>query len=622
MLKLICLLLAFQIAAAAFAQERKLSLSGVFSLGYTNTRAAARADAADRKIENRARELSAGLDLNLGTYIVDPRFIKLSFETSFLRNKGAFDEFPTRYGINGANFYLDFLPTSPYPLRFRFLEQRSSFLEKQISSARTSRRSLGFDWELRKPRYPRLFVNYDTTSYDYGFSAASLFKSHARAFFLGLTDTYKGWGINSSYTNQSATEGITNSATGLNLLRFDARKQVSRKSDLFISSFYERLRFSSGIARLSQDFSFFNARTDFSTKHSDKLNSRIFNQFYLSTSSAGSPRPRGRPGLILQGVGLGSTNDGAISTPINTTNFFNTIGGQVAYRLMPEVTLGGTMDASLISAPDKAIESATRFVDIAATINWNRRIKFVNTRASYLQGLAYARSNLGNDRSIKFRNYAAGLSIGDAKYALISADYNFSLRPSVFEIGGLFSQRYLNGGVESQALKIFRLHGSIGRNELDYLTTRGRERFRLKIYSASLDHRLFTLMLARNFNIGLRDVFSIPVPLVPNRVFRILPTHALINDPLLNTSGSYALGLLRIKPRRNLDVELRYLKDKAFFVIANNVFARQFDLLITYKLGKFALTGGALFNRQMIEGLLSRDRVHYFFRLSRSFRIS
>ncbi|HLG18030.1 MAG TPA: hypothetical protein VJH03_26550 [Blastocatellia bacterium] len=613
--QLAVLMLIAQCFAPAYSQER-LNLSGVLTMGYSKTQQTAQAVNPDVVTENQSREFGIGLDLNLGAYIIDPRFIKVSFESSFLRNKGAFDEFQTRYGITGKNVYVDFLPTSPYPFRFHYINQSSNYLQRPIASAATGRRSLGFNWALRLPKYPKLSVSYDSTSFDYSFTSGVMAKSHTRTFNAGVSGSYRGWDFTSGYDNQTTTDGRLQLGTYQNLWRLDARKPVSKKSNLYVGTFYQGLRFSSEVTGLRQRLSFFDIHSEFSTQHTNKLSSRFAHQFYYNTSTQETDQQGVRPEA-------GAVAAPAVPAlrPTRTTTQFNVVDGLVAYRVRSEVTVSGTLSTRLTNAPNESTEAATRFFDLGGTITWNRRIAFAETRAAYSQGLEYAGSNMGSSRRTEHHSLAAGLSLGNRKRALVTADFNLSYRPDIFQAGGFFSQKYFNAGVESEALRALRLSASVGKNEVEYLTFNGREHLRRTSYSAGVDHRRFTLVFSRNSNAGLRDVFAIPVPLEPNRIFRVLPVGSLISNPLLNTSAFNTFALLRVRPRRNLDLEARYYQDRALFVTTNNVFVKQWDVIATYKLGKFTFYGGALFYKQTTEGLLSRDRTYYFVRVTRPFKV-
>jgi hypothetical protein len=505
---------------------------------------------------------------------------------------------------------LNFLPASSYPFRFHYSKHNSNFLENQLSSATTGRRSLGFNWSLRTRKFPKLSVNYDNTSYDSRYLASSLFRSDARSLNLALSHNLQGWEISSAYGNQASTEGITDLKTRLNFLRLDARRPLSKKSSLFVNSFFEKLHFASGATRLLQDFSFFDVHTDFSTQHTSKLKTRVSHQFYKSATVQNSSLDRA----------LVSDQGNAILIPPAVTSF-NALEGQVTYNWLRYLNVSASGGARMINLPEQTNEVATRFLDFAVIANWNKKIKFVNTRASYQEGIQSVESNRGIGRRVEFRSYSAGLSGGNVKRLLITADYSSSLRPDAFQIGGFFSQRAFNVGVETTALGSLYLRVSAGESDLDYLTSSGRERFRTATFLASLDHKRMTMLVSRNANLGVRGSFVIPFASNPDRVFRILPISSLIRDPLLNTSGVYTLGLLRLKPAADFEVELRFLKDQVKFVRAADVSINQFDLLAKYRLGKITVTGGAIFSRQQTEGLFSRNRGYIFFRLSRPFKI-
>ena len=601
---------------ASLSPERRIELSGVVSIDYskTNQTTTPETGAFGNAIKNRGHNFGVGLDMHLGTFLMDPRFLKLSFDTGFTTNRGGFDEFATRQGNKGAGLYVDFLPTSQYPFRFHFTRQNTHFLEQQISSASTGRRSLGFDWSLRKPHFPNLSVNFEDTSYASRFVASSSFKSQSKTLSLSLTDKVKGWDVNSNFSKQSATEGITNLKTGLDFLRFDARRQLSSKSNLFVNSFFEKLHFDNPRTRLGQDFSFFDVHTDFSLQQTEKLSFRAAHQFYYSSNDQTATSTENK---------LPATSDvpAPTSAPLKSVTSFNSALGQVNYRLWSALQISGTASARFISTPETKAETATRFLDFTAGISWNKRLGFAETRASFVEGVTQVRSSFGESRGVQFRSYSAGLSMGKVSRALVTADFNSTSRPDAFQIGGFFSQRYFDVAVETHAVSRFQIRASAGQNLLDYLTASGREHLHTSTYSLSIDDKWFTVLLSHNSNSGVRDVFLVPITLDNTRIFRLLPVDSLLRDPLLNGAGVFTLGLVRFKPRRGLDVEIRYLRDKVLFARTNDVFTQQFDILARYKLGQITLTSGLIFFQQDTEGLFRRDRNYFFFRLSRPFTL-
>lgn len=589
--------------------EKRLTLSGVFTLNYSRT--SDHATATGNEIANTAlaqgNDLGVGLDLNLGTYLLDPRFLKFSLGTSFFWDKGAYDQFGTRQTNTAITLYADFLPTSPYPLRLHYLKQNSNLLERQIASATTGRDSFGFDWSLRKPKWPAVALSFDTTNYDTRFLASSEFKSKARTLTATIADNYFGWDLNASYSNQAATEGITNLETRLNQGRVDGRRHIGNRSNVNFSLTAETFNFLSAPTNVNQQFSFLAFHTDFNFNLTDKLTARASYQFYYNTNTDRS------------GPGFSQTAGGPSLASSNSRTNFNSVRGELTYHWLPEITLDGMVSERVFNAPESSFESAARYTDFSGTVTWNRRVGAVNTRASFTQGLSSVNSNFGNSRRVEFHNYSAGLSVGTLKRVLITADFNASRRPDVFQLGGFFSERFYEAGVETQALRGFHVRMSVGANQLDYLTSNGRENFNHTSFSLSVDKKPITFSLNHNGKKGVRDIFVVPVPL--DHIFVVLPVDNLIRDPLLDTSGQSTTGLLRYSPKPNLDFEVRYLKDKLLFVRTNDVFIKQLDFLMSYRIGKITVQAGAIFYRQTIEGLFSRDRNYYFVRVSRPFNL-
>ena len=594
------------------SQERRFELTGVISLDYstTNQTTTPQNDLAP-PVTNHARNFGVGLDLHVGTFIIDPRFLKLSFDTGFTTNRGGFDEFSTRQGSKGAGLYIDFLPTSPYPFRFHYTRQNTNFLEQQISSASTGRSSLGFDWFLRKPKLPNVSVNFEDTSYTSKFIASSSFNSKSKTLSLSLSDRLKGWDVNSNFSRQSAVEGITSLKTDLNFLRFDARRQFSQKSNLFVSSFFEKLHFDNPRTRLAQDFSFFDIHTDLSVQQTNKLSFRFAHQLYYSSDDqTATPTD----GATLNDVAP------AIPSPKSVTSF-NSAQGQVSYRAWPSLSFTGAASARFINTPKAELESVDRFLDFAAGVTWTKRLGFVETRASVIEGVTQVASDRGEQHTVHFRTYSAGVNMGTLNRALVTAEFNATSRPDTFQIGGFYSQKYFGAAVETSAIRRYYIRASLGQNTIDYLTASGGEHLRTTTYSLTIDDKWFTVLFNHNAHSGVRDVFLVPLTLGATRVFRVLPVDSLVRDPLLDASGIITLAMVRFKPRNGLDVEVRYLKDRALFARTNDVFTQQFDVLARYQVGKITLTSGLIFFGQETEGLFRRDRNYFFVRISRPFTL-
>ncbi len=584
---------------AVVAQEQKLNLSGLFHLGSTRTRVVSRFTDGPR-IENRATTMDWGLDLNVRTYILDPRFIRLSLELSFFRGSGRIDDTETRQSATGGSFYLDLLSTSHYPFRFHFIDQDSSYLQGRLSSAETARRSVGFDWALKKPKVPPLFIRYDSSRYDHEFFPRTTFESRAKSFFMGTRGSYRGWDTRVNYDRQSAIEPFTQLGTALDALRGDVRRELRPDSILSVNGLYQNVRFSNERTGWRQDLPFFHVRTDLNTKHSEKLSSQFFHQYY-------------RAGLGTNGFGREA---GAAAAAV-----FNQLGAQVSYRPLPSITLGQSTDAAFLRAFDPVVESATGFVNLSATASWQKKIKAVMARAGYLRGLSYARSNLGDSRPISFDGHNAGFDVGEKRYALFSADYGGTRRPDLFEIGGRFSQRYGRAAVETAAPRLFELRASAGLSHTEYLTSRGRERFRTWSYSASLLHRIFTVQASRNINIGLRNLLLAPLPIEPGRLFRTLPVEVLVRAPFSRSSGVYTLGSVGVRPHRSIELDFRYFRQRLLFPTTPSVLLNNYEALASYRVGRFVISAWAAYYRENTELPSVRRRGSFFFRVSRRFTV-
>lgn len=588
---------------------KRLEVSGAVTVGLSNTSANTKAVRANGAVMpaggTNSRELNLALDLHIGTYIIDPKFIKLAFDTSLARDKGSFDDFETRNGIRGMAVSLDFLPTSPYPFRLRYVDQNSSFLNRQGETTDSRRNILGLSWRLRLPKFPSIVVNFDKVSYDSKFIASSFFKTKGQTFSVTATDSFKGWEFNTNYNYQTTEERVTNLNTKQNFLQFHARKNHSKQVNLSLSSFFEKLTFDNGMNGSRQDTTLADSHENISFRPNDRLITRFFHRFYFNATDITNPvmRSDGRPAMV------------------DTTSLFNSFGGYASYRVSEGLYVAGTSSLNLIKAPEDIFESATRLFDAAGTITWSRKVKMFYVHANHSEGIAYAGSNFGNKRTTGYRNFNAGVNFGKAQKVVISADYNYSYRPDIFQIGGFFSDDSVSVHVTSEAFWPYRIEGTFRKKNVEYLTSRGREKYDRTYYAAGVEHRRFSVRVSRNVNDGVRDIFASSFPIPNDRIFIVLPNDTLVRDPFLRTDGSFDSALLRYRPRRDLTVEFRYLNDKTNFVLTDDVRVRQYDVIAYYRLGKFTFSAGLSRQKQITADLFERTRNYYFFRATRRFRI-
>ncbi|MBX7172248.1 MAG: hypothetical protein K1X72_14880 [Pyrinomonadaceae bacterium] len=588
----------------------RIELSGAFNFGFNNSKA--RSESLNSNLsglnrsETNSRELNFGMDLHLGTYVLDPRFIKLSADLSFARDKGAFDNYDTRNGLGRIGFTLDFLPTSCYPFRFKYIKQDTNFLDRFGEITNSQRKVLGFNWQLHKNNLPHLSVNYDQISYNTKYLASSFFQTDGKTLSVAATDTILGWDLSSNYNFQTTDEVVTEIRTRQNYLQFQGRKNLSKEMDVFIGSFYENLKFDSVLTDTEQKIKLLDFHTDLNYRINKKFDTRFSQRFNYNHNS-------------LNSLGLNSTPNSFAG--YETTSYFNSFGAQANYRLNSNFSFGTIGNINFIKPTDNKFESATQMFDVGGTFNWNKTFKSFNFNANAMEGIAYAKSNFGTGRNIEFRNFNFGITFGQMDRLLVSGNFNYSYRPDIYQIGGYFSNNNSSISLTTEAIHPFRLHVSIGKDDVSYLTSRGREDLTRNFFSAGLEHRLFSIQVSKNQNDNLRDIFTNSFTIPNDKIFIVLPKDNLIRDPLLRTNGSSSSALFRVQPQKDLTVEVRYIDDKAYFVVTNNIAIKQFDFISYYKLGKFVFSAGYSRQRQLTEGVFLNNRNYFFFRATRLFNI-
>jgi hypothetical protein len=603
-MRIAVLLLALLVAMGTTrAQDPKLALNGIFEIGTTSSSSATQIFL-QPAVVSEATGLNWGLDLNLRTAILDPRFITITLEPSIHRGTGRTDAQDNRDSDVGGTFYLDFLKDSYFPLRLHFIDHSVSYEQEHLNSAGVARRSLGFDWTLRKPKRPPVFVNYDTSRYGYEFTLTPASVTRTSSLLAGTQGNYAGWTTNFTFSRQSSTEAFTGLGTATELFRGAASRPIGSDSQISTNAVYEHLHLSTTTNAAGVNIPFWSVRTDLRTRVTGRLSAMISHQYYRTGEESAVPAV-GSAGAQFE---VGSTA-------------FNDIRGQLTYRLSSSLTVGVAASAAFISTPVSTVETESRTTNFSGNVHWQRKIKFVQTRASLEEGTAYADSNLGNSRRIPFLTANVGGSVGDPRWVMISADGNYSRRPDLFEIGGRFSQWDATASLETQALRRFVLRAAGGINEFEYLTLRGRERFHTRTYSATVMRSIFSLTASRNSNVSIRNLLLDSLAVTPQQLFAVLPLETIQNAPFSATTGVNTTGSFSIRPRKRFEFDARYLRQRILLTGTPSILLRQYEAYGSYRLGKFLLTAGILYLGDTMEGESHRLRRYYFFRLSRPFRI-
>jgi hypothetical protein len=523
----------------------------------------------------------------------------MTFEPTVHRGTGHTDALGNRDSDTGGSFTLDFLKTTYYPFRFYFIDHSLTYEQEHLSSASVARRSLGFDWTLRKPRLPPVFISFDTSRFGYEFTLTPVTVTRAKNFLATTQGTFAGWSTNLAYSRQDSTQAFTDVGTSTDLVRGAASRKLWADSQFSTNLVFERLRLSNEPSSGGLNLPFLSIHTDLRTRHTRKLYT-LFSHQYYRTGSATAAAP-------------------ATARFEFGTTAFNDIRGQVSYQVTSSVTARVNADAAFVSTP-AVMEAAARNASFSGSIYWVQKLGLLQARAGFEQGIAYAASNLGNSRDIPFWSANLGLSAGDPRVVLVAADGSYSRRPDLFEIGGFNTQEGLTASLDSQALRGFRLRGSAGITQIRFLTQRGYERFHTRTYSASITRSIFSLAAARSAEISLRNLLF-ESAIAPGQLFINLPVETLLNAPFSGTTGTYTTASFTVRPGRRFEFDVRYLRQRSLFTSSASVLLRQYEFYGTYHLGKFLFSAGFLYLGDMTDDQLHHLRRYYFIRVSRPFRI-
>jgi hypothetical protein len=592
------------------AEMRPLKLGGVFQLGYSNSQAESRFGPGTLT-QDHANELFWGLDFLARSYILDPRFINFSLEPSFLRSNGGENDTHTHRGLVGGNFSLEALPVTSYPFRFHFTDQNADYQQTHLTSSFAASRSIGFDWALRKPKFPRVLLSYDSSTFNYELSTVPTSLSHVKAFSILTNGNFHRWDSSFNFNRQSTTEAFTGVDTGNDMLRGDTRREFLSHSVLSMNGLFQELRFTTGLGTKNV-LPFLNFNGNFNTRHTEKLSSNLYYRYsWLGNQQSGIAAPpptqsnNSSPSAVLQ----------------NPSAFVHSAGGGVTYQPLNGLFLGESFDTTFTSTVDPSVEIPNRQIGEIGNVSFQRSIKFVRMRAGYQRGLTWALTNFGNSRAIWYDGYNAGFEIGDRRYLLAQAEYSVSNKPELFEIGGRYSEHRITGSLETQFLRNFNLRASAGSTRTDFLSSRGTERFHTATYSVSIENRKIALSASHNSSVGLQPLLFSPLAFDPTRIFRILPVETLINTPLSASYTVTSTASAEIRLFSSLNAQFRYVRERLSFPTLSSLLLNRYEASADYRLGKFVFTGGVLFNMDETPGASVRNRRYYFFKLSRSFKI-
>jgi hypothetical protein len=534
------------------------------------------------------------------------------------------------------------------------------------------------DWRLRLKNLPQLSVSYDSRTNKSGAFDNPNQVTTNRGLSITGQDSVFGWDVHGAFDHRSSDYAVTGLGTTLTTLNLDAYKTFTSDSRLAIHGSRQLMDFNPTDDTTGQRFSYLDLRTQYDARLTKKLSVQAYNQIYSSAVEQQTPvavqqtglfsptpelrdltagasffgaQPEGASAISSSGPASAALAVPAVATTAVTSEWTGlfapsapealapaapvapvtqlgevstrsmTFGGLVSYNLIPTVTIGGGTSVSFIRPPETLFESATRQVDAVANVAWGQRIGFVTARANAAYGFDTARSDMGNRGSAPYYTIGSGLTIGNPQRFLVWVDANHMYREDVFFEGGYATDTEFTGGFETQLLPSLRVTGTAAYNTYDNLSAEGRDYFDRMSYSFGVEHHLVTFQFSKNVSIGNRDIFSAPFEVTSERLFFQLPVDTLIPDPLERTKSIFSQAVLRFNLARDLDLEARYTRNESDFVEARDSNGRQFEVLAGYRLGKFTFRTGVLFQRLEVEDSPARERVQYFFRVSRAFRV-
>lgn len=558
------------------------------------------------------------LRLNGNGFLLDPKFLALN--TALDYQKGVNSSTIGDLDTGGTNLVIgsSFLPKSRFPLRVSYELTNHGVTGLGLNQNDDNSR-LDVQWNVIAPNLPRFtvaFQKYDNTVHvPASFADRNYNETGLNA---GASDTWKSWHWAGTYSQAYGDSSGTASILGVD----STYSNSTRSGDFNLNrTFWQnkaRLMFENRETwwhdSLSGDGNNSSSEYDNNLNFDYEVTPRV-------TMSTGAAFTR----ISFDGTAFSGTLTPG-SNPIEvlafTSSTAETFSGRVDYRPKDWLRLSQDVRTSLTSPLSGIQESQTLFTDTASTVAAEHRWRSFDLMGSYTGRFELAGTNLDNTPNSWSNSFTGRVGWGNVKRVHLSGlaqDVHLNL---VEQIGGFTHEQRVAGEAETQCVRNFRFRASAEYSSIDLLNIGGDTKSKTVLYSASADHRRFSVWFTASFLDGAGAIF--PPGLIDRQLLVVpLPISQLLASPLLDrTSHAKTAGLIG-RFRRNLDLLVAWRTEDVALATSDQEY-KVLQADARYRIGKVSVEGGYSHNLNdvtNITGLSGNRLAVWYIRIGRDFKI-
>lgn len=606
--------LAVIVVAPAAAQEKPLSLRGVFSTGVYSTRN-------ENSFESKTTTIPVGVQLDLAGYLARPDFISFKVQPQLSGGAQAFDAGFTNG--NGITASATVLSRRSFPLTISYSnvlrEQLTYGSLTRISGLRSTNhaRSFNLNWQLRAPRLPAVSFDLGRTQDNLEPDDPVIPDAHSRSrnYGVSLRDARWGWQWDGSLRwDQSNSDFANPLEPGLITTRMAqrnshyqavARRSLWGRSELTFSGGLLKNRSTYNELPFRQDARFANALLTLGRGRRWNGNLRVaYNSNLLGAE-------------ILKGLGqptLGLTSTAAAtSTPAGT--LFETrvnslsVSGNGRYQVHKDWTLVGGVSQDRVTTPDGQVAAAEAdSLNGSGGLMFNRRFPWAAVVGQYTVNVGTL--DYGNipDSGILGHSFSLHAQRGSVE----KLEWTGSFTLSTQRVDQLTALRTHNRSAELSVGRRFQgfvVRGGFGMQQSAFRdggVDFDSDGFTFRV---GIEHPRLQLHYFRN----VVDGNSLQARLgssLPGATLRIIPSAFRTQTLSLRTS-----------PWRRLEVQFFWTRGHQELDRRLNNDYDQFDLQVGYSFRLLAFHLGYARHEQSFLALPGYMRSRFYLRVSRPFRV-
>ena len=549
-------------------------------------------------------------------FLVDPKFLHVN--GAFDYQKGANTSDRGDLGLGGMNMAVStaFLPNSHEPLRVSYTRTNHGVTGLGLDQNNDDSR-LDVQWDIFRAKLPHIIASFQ--DYSSTVHVPISFSDHTfseRALNLGASDTWKSWQWSGSFATGA---GSTN---GVSPITLDSTFDNSTRAGFFnvFRSFWDNkahLRFENRDVwrdeHLEGDGSTSNKELTSNATFDVQLHPKVFLTAGYAFSQVEFQNNNFAPQL---------PGTGPIQLLSLVASHSNSVTGRVDYHPFNWLRLSQDIREAFYSPSTSVVESQLSYTDTDSTIEASHRWHSFDFMGSYTGRFQIDSTTLDQTPSSWSNSFMARVAWGDARKLHVAASAMDNHLNLVEQIGGFTDEKRVGVEVETQRIRSLRLRVSAEDSQIDLLNVSGNTRSKMVIWSASADHRLFTVAYTNSFLDGAGALF--PLGLIDHQFMVIpLPIGQLVDTPLLNRNTHAQTVSFLGRPRRRLEVNLAWRTEDTVLAASEETFnVLQIDT--RYRLGKFTVEGGYgrnLNDVTIITGVNGTRLALWYFRIGRDFKL-